>query len=417
MSTTQLAKSISTLGIAVLLLLTWGCSGDAAPAAGVDGHREGDGHGRAHDEDVDDSGEHDEHAEATVVRVDGAALARLGLEVAEAGPGDLEITVELLGEVQVNGDRMAHVAPRVGGVAERVLVSLGDTVRAGQLMAILESSELADAKAAYLAAAERLRLKEATFAREERLWQERVSSEQDYLDASNGLAEARIALRAAEKKLHVLGFDHQGVRRLADEPDVEYASYRVTAPFAGEVVDRHITVGETIPPEVSVFTVADLSSVWVDLRVYQKDLATVDAGQKVRVRAANDGMEGEGTVDFVQPLLGEDTRTALARITMANPERRWKPGMFVTGSVVVAAPEVAVRAPRTALIRMEDGDDVVFVQTREGFEARPVTIGRRAADHVEVVEGLKPGDRYVAAGGFSLKAELGKDAFGDGHGH
>jgi len=296
-------------------------------------------------------------------------------------------------------------------------VSLGDTVRSGQLLAVLESRELADTKAAYLAASERKSLADATFRREERLWRQKISSEQDYLDASNGLAEAKIELRAAEQKLHALGLDEGELRRLAEAPDIGYTRYRITAPFDGEVIDRHITIGETISPETPVFTIADLSAVWIDLRVYPKDLAHVERGQQVNVRPAGNGVEGGGLIDFVQPLLGEDTRTALARITMPNPEGRWKPGMFVTATVIVDASLVDIRVPRTALIRMEDGDEVIFVEVDEGLEPRPVAIGRRARDHVEVLSGLEQGMRYVAAGGFSLKAELGKDAFGDGHGH
>jgi cobalt-zinc-cadmium efflux system membrane fusion protein len=183
------------------------------------------------------------------------------------------------------------------------------------------------------------------------------------------------------------------------------------------VIDRHITVGETIAAEQEVFTVADLSTVWIDLSVYQKDLADVEPGQSVRFTMANDGLEGEGTVEFVQPLLGEDTRTALARIVVPNFEREWKPGMFVTARVVTDAVEVAVRVPRTALIRMEEGSHVIFVKTDEGFEPRPVALGRLSRDFAEVASGLVPGERYVARGGFGLKAELGKDAFGGGHGH
>jgi cobalt-zinc-cadmium efflux system membrane fusion protein len=375
----------------------------------------GCGGGPAPEETVGE--QHEEHGEERVIRLDSSTLEELGLELAEASPGVLEVSLELPGEVRVNGDRMAHVAPRVGGVARKVHASLGDTVRAGQLLAILESRDLADAKAAYLAAGERKQLAEATFRREERLWRDRVSSEQDYLDAKNGLAEVEIELRAAEQKLHAVGFGEEELSRLSAQPDTEYTSYRLTAPFDGEVIDRHITVGETIAAEQAVFTIADLSTVWIDLSVYQKNLADVEAGQSVRFAAANDGLEGEGTIEFVQPLLGEDTRTALARIVVANPGRHWKPGLFVTAQVVTDAVEVSVRVPRTALIRMEDGDDVIFAETDEGFEPRQVSLGRLSRDFAEVLSGLAPGERYVARGGFGLKAELGKDAFGGGHGY
>jgi cobalt-zinc-cadmium efflux system membrane fusion protein len=284
-------------------------------------------------------------------------------------------------------------------------------------LAVLESRELADAKASYLAASERERLADATFQREERLWRDKVSSEQDYLDASNGLAEARIELRAAEQKLHALGLDEDDVGGISEQPDTEFTRYRITAPFSGEVIDRHLTIGETISAGTPVFTVADLSTVWIDLSVYQKDLASVASGQRVHFRPANDGIGGEGTIEFVRPLLGEDTRTALARITAPNPDRRWKPGMFISATVYTDMVLADVRVPLSALIQMDDGDQVVFVETDEGFEPRPVVLGRRTRDHAQVVSGLEPGERYVARGAFSLKAELGKEAFGDGHGH
>ena len=120
---------------------------------------------------------------------------------------------------------------------------------------------------------------------------------------------------------------------------------------------------------------------------------------------------------MVAASVGEDTRTALARITAPNPDRRWKPGMFVSATVVTETGLANVRIPLTALIQMDDGDQVVFVETDEGFEPRPVVLGRRTRDHAEVLSGLEPGERYVATGAFSLKAELGKEAFGEGHGH
>jgi cobalt-zinc-cadmium efflux system membrane fusion protein len=348
--------------------------------------------------------------------LDAAAQERLGLEIAEAGPGALEISVELPGEVQVNGDRMAHVGPRVGGVAREVYASLGDNVRAGQVLAVLESRELADAKAAFLAAHERMALADATFEREERLWNQRVSSEQDFLDAKKGRAEARIELRAAEQKLRALGFPQSQLDGLPDQHDTSFTEYRLTAPFDGTVIDRHITIGETLTAGSPVFSVADLGTVWIDLSVYQKDIGSIRDGQKVRVDTPH-GDEVELTIDFVQPIVGEDTRTATARIIAPNGDGTWHPGCFVKARVVTSRDEVPVVVPPTAVIRMEDGDDVVFVQTDEGFEPRQVTLGRVAPENVEVVSGLEPGDRYVVAGGFSLKAELGKDAFGDDHGH
>ncbi len=368
-------------------------------------------------EPAETAADHDDHAEERVVHLDDVNLEQLGIELAVAGPGRLAVTAELPGEVQVNGDRMAHVAPRVGGVVREVMVSLGDTVREGQLLAVLSSRELADAKASYLASAERLRMADSTFAREERLWQGRISSEQDYLDARNNRAETRIALRTAEQKLLALGVTAAEIRDLPDSHEIALTDYRLLSPFGGTVIDRHITLGETVAAEAPVFSVADLSSVWIDLSVYQRDIGAVRSGQSVRVET-NHGDEAELVIDFVQPLVGEETRTALARIIAPNPDGHWHPGCFVNARVTTSASDEArVVVPDTAVIRMADGDDVVFVATEEGFEPVEVVLGMRSAGMVEILSGLDPGDRYVATGGFSLKAELGKSSFGDGHGH
>jgi membrane fusion protein, heavy metal efflux system len=399
MNTTRLMKARAAI-LALLLLGALGCGVESTdePVAGM--HDDG----------------HASHDERAIVRVDAGALDRLGIEMATAGPGELEVTVELPGEVHVNGDRMAHVAPRVGGVVLEVHASLGDSVRRGQLLAELESRELADARAAFLAATERMKLANATHDREERLWRERISSEQDYLDARRGRAEARIELRAAEQKLHALGVPQSQLERLPEQHDVSFTRYWLTAPFDGTVIDRHITNGETVAAGTPVFTVADLTTVWIDLSVYQKYIGSVRQGQPVRVGTPH-GDEVELSIGFLQPLVGEDTRAAMARITAPNSDGTWHPGCFVTARVTTSKVEARVVVPDSAVIRMEDGDLVVFVATGEGFEPRPVALGRRAHGLVEVLSGLDPGDRYVADGGFSLKAELGKASFGDGHGH
>jgi len=363
------------------------------------------------------SGEDSEaHAEERLVHVEQDVLDELGIRIETARSGSVGLTVELPGEVQVNGDRMAHVAPRIGGVVDEVFASLGDSVRRGQVLAVLESRELADAKAEFLATAERLKLADATFRREERLWKERVSSEQDYLDARRGLAEARIERRAAEQKLHALGFSQDELDEFGDRHEAEFTVYRLTAPFDGTIIDRHITIGETVDSGSPVFTVADLETVWIDLSVYQRDIGAVRAGQTAHV-VTEHGEEAELEIDFVQPLVGEDTRTATARIVAPNTDHIWHPGCFVTAAVTTSLVSARVVVPASAVIRMEDGDEVIFIETGKGFEPRLVELGRRSEDGIEVVSGIEPGERYVAEGGFSLKAELGKDAFGDGHGH
>jgi cobalt-zinc-cadmium efflux system membrane fusion protein len=294
--------------------------------------------------------------------------------------------------------------------------NLGDQVRAGELLAVLESRELADAKAEFLAARERLTLAQATFEREEALWQKKVSSEQDYLDARQNLAEARITQNSAEQKLHALGLSDASLDDLPRHPDVTYTRYEIRAPFAGTLIEKHITLGENVKEDAGVFTIADLSTVWVDINVYQKDLASIRKGQTVVLETGHGIPDVTGVINWVGPMMSEATRTAKARVILPNPGGLLRPGLFVTARVAVASETVAIRVPKTAVQTIE-GQTVIFIQDEDGFEPQPVQTGRESADQVEITAGLAEGQTYVSQGAFTLKAQLSKGAFGDGHNH
>jgi len=358
----------------------------------------------------------DEHEDEGIVRLSAAELEEFAVRVDTIGAGRLEMTLRLTGEIVPNPDRLAHIVPRVAGIVREVQKNLGDEVSAGEVMAVLESRELADAKSAYLAAQERAALAEAVFSREENLWKRKISSEQDYLEAKRADAEARIALRAAEQKLHALGFDEDYVKQLPRHPDESFTRYEIVAPFDGEVIKKHITLGEVLKNDAEAFVIADLSSVWANLSVYQKDLALVRVGQEAVIWAGNQDGGVAGSLSYISPLVGKGTRTATARVVLPNPDGSWRPGLFVTARVVVDTIEAPLVVPVTALQTI-DGQQCVFVETDEGFEVQAVEIGRTDASHIEIKQGIEPGQRYVTEGAFTLKSELQKEAFGEGHGH
>ena len=359
--------------------------------------------------------EHDGHPGGAVA-LSAEELKEFGVRIGTAAPGMLTVHVELPGEVVVNPDRLAHLGPRVSGIVREVRKNLGDRVRSGERMAVLESRELADVKSGYLAAKERYALALANFRREKDLWKQRISAEQEYLEAKQALAEARVNLQSAEQKLHALGFSEAYLEDLPKHPDVSYTRYEIVAPFEGTVIAKHITLGEKLESDSEAFVIADLSSVWANLSVYQKDLPFVHIGQPVRISTKEGSLEAEGTISYMSPLLDERTRTATARVVLPNPDGRWRPGLFVSGRVTVEAVEVRILAPQTALQQM-DGQPSVFVAGDEGFEPRAVRIGRTNGSHVEILDGLEPGERYVTFGAFTLKSELEKEAFGDGDDH
>jgi cobalt-zinc-cadmium efflux system membrane fusion protein len=339
-----------------------------------------------------------------------------GIEVAVAASGQLNTSLDLPGAVAANGDRLAHVVPHLAGVVREVRKNLGDSVKQGELMAVIESRALADAKAEYLAATEKVQLARAKFSREERLWQKKISAEQEYLDARQSLAEARIAVRSAEQKLHALGFSDAYLKDLPRHHDMSYTRYEVVAPFNGTVIDKHITLGEVLKEDAAAFVVADLTTVWINLNVYQKDLPLIQKGQKAIISAGFGIPDAEGAIRYVAPIIKEETRTTLARVILPNPEGLWRPGTFVTAKVAVDASTAPIVIPKSALQNMDE-KPVIFVQDEDGFETRAVTTGRATEDVVEIISGLSNGDRYVSKGSFTLKAQLSKGAFGHGHAH
>ncbi|PLX91027.1 MAG: efflux transporter periplasmic adaptor subunit [Desulfuromonas sp.] len=369
-----------------------------------------------HDEHDGHDDEDDGHEEGGPIRLSSDELSEFGIVLAKANAAELEQYVDLPGEIVLNADQVAHVVPRVSGIIRQVNKKQGDQVRKGQVMAVIESRDLADSKAEYLAARERYELAQLNFAREERLWQKKITSEQEYLDARQAQVEARIALRSAEQKLHALGFSDDYLKGLPEQPDVTYTRYEIRVPFSGVVIQKHITLGEVLEENAEAFVIADLSTVWTDLQIYQKDLAAIRKGQNVTIQIGHGVSDARGAVDFVGPLLGEETRTALARVVLKNPDGHYRPGMFVTARVAVATTQVDIAVPKSAL-QTVDGRTVVFVKTPDGFEPRPVEIGQQNTVNVEVVSGLKPGDLYVSKGAFTLKAQLSKGSFGDGHNH
>ena len=332
----------------------------------------------------------EKHADEKAVHMDKDEMKEFGVEVKTAGAGKIAVQTTLPGEIVPNADRLVHIVPRVPGVIRKVLKNIGDEVHGGELMAVLESRELSDAKAAYLAALKRVELAQANSKREEQLWRKRISPEQDYLEARNTLAEAQITLKNAEQKLHAIGFSENDLSALSSQPDVTFTSYEIRAPFGGTIIEKHITIGEVLKEDTVAFTVADMSSVWVKISVYQKDMALVRKGQRVTISAGHGVPETQGVISYVEPIVKEQTRTAVALVVLANPQGLFRPGLFVTCRLEVNEFTVALLIPKTALIQ-EDNKTHIFLETEKGFVLEPITVGRDNETHVEVLSGHQAG--------------------------
>jgi cobalt-zinc-cadmium efflux system membrane fusion protein len=183
--------------------------------------------------------------------------------------------------------------------------------------------------------------------------------------------------------------------------------YELRAPFAGTVIDRQAALGEYVAEQKPVFTIADLTTVWVDLSVYRRDLKRVKVGDTVQVDAGDGGAPIDARITYLSPVGSSDTQSALARATVANKDARLRPGLFVTARLVLSAKPVAL-AVRTTALQTVENRTVVFVRSGDKFEARDVELGERDGEWVEVLFGLVEGDVYAARNSFVIKAELAK---------
>jgi len=373
-----------------------------------------------HEDHTDDPEGHTEHSghDEEGLRLTPEQRKRFGIVVRSAGPGKLLNEVSLPGEIVFNEDRVVHMVPRVAGIANKVYKSVGDRVKAGEVLAVIDSRELADSKAEYLAAKARETLEEKNFTREKALREKLVSSEQDFLEAEQARAEARIELRSAEQKLHALGLAEGEVEDLSVEHDEEITRYEIRSPITGIVAQKHIALGESLETSSDIFTVVDMSSVWVNLTVYTKNLDVVQKGQTAALRADHSGAQGRGQIAMVTPFVEEATRSATARVVLDNSDGRWIPGTFITGSIGVSEENIDVTVPRDA-VQVIEGRSVVFVEHEGAFEITSVTTGRADRENIEILTGLKAGEPYVAKGAFELKATVITSNLGShaGHGH
>ncbi len=337
--------------------------------------------------------------------------------VAGALPGRIEAT----GTIEANQYRVAHVSPRISGKAIAVSAALGDAVAEGDVLAVLDSLELGERKAAFLQARANLEVARRDHEREKRLLAQHISSEKEYLAAKGAFERAEAAFRAAREALHLVGLGREEIDSLRWESDAAepFSHFPLNAPFAGTIIARHITVGELVEPSDTPFTVADLSTVWALLDIYEKDLARIRTGAAATVVPnAFPDERFRGTVTYLSDTVDPSTRTLEARVEVANPDGRLRPGMFVRATIGTPAASApgAVLVPRDALQRVA-GRPVVFVEERPGvYRERPVVLGATGRERAEIRGGLAPGERVVASGSFYLKSErLGEELGGHEH--
>ncbi len=339
---------------------------------------------------------------------------KVGIKTTVAGPGKIKFLKQLPGEIVLNEDRLSHVVPRVPGVVLESRKNLGDNVRSGDILAIIDSRELGEARSRYLVALEREKLAKYNFERAQSLWDRQVIPEKEFLTTQKAFLEEKIERSAAARKLQTLGLSDKDLNDLEDGSLRNLTHFYIRAAFDGVIVRKHVSPGEWLKEDAEIFVIADLSEVWIEIIVYEKDIESVFIGQETTVKNGGSVLDAVGKVSYIGPLVGEQSRTARARVVVPNPDGKLRPGRFVKVLLVreEISPPVVVANEAIQTFRKWS---VVFFQHDDQYEIRPLELGKTDGKFTEVLKGLSPGERYVSQNSFVLKAELGKAGIAHEH--
>jgi cobalt-zinc-cadmium efflux system membrane fusion protein len=349
-----------------------------------------------------------------VIRLRSPELARrIGLETAAAVVEPHGHHLMCNAETAYDMRRAAEIIPRVAGVLKEVRADLGQEVHKGQVLAVVDSAEVGAAKANYLTAVAAVELQQATYDRTVKLTQAKAAPAKTELESLTALNQAKTSMRDAEQKLRNLNFDDTGIARIVRESDVRN-TLEIVAPIDGTINAWDATRGEAVEPTTQIFGMADTTTMWLWIDVYDSDIVLVAPGQTVTFTiSGTNAPVFTGKVTWMGTEVNPTTRTTRVRAELPNPQGRLRANQFGQATIQVEGEHAAIVVPRVAV--QNDGTvDLVFLAQPDG-SFRPQRVLARATeadDRIEIVWGLNPGQKVVTTRSFMLKAELFKDRLG-----
>ncbi|HKN82533.1 MAG TPA: efflux RND transporter periplasmic adaptor subunit [Pyrinomonadaceae bacterium] len=338
-------------------------------------------------------------------------------------PQSIAGVITATGKILVPEDRVAMIGPVNQGRIVRLYAGQGTRVKKGQKLADLESADIDQAEADYLKAladyenarrssAAEVKLAQQNYDRAKLLYEQRITAGKNVQAAEHDLEVAKAAaensvngtnaaLIAARRHLLILGIKDSTIDSLPKRSDLA-AVFSLNSPIDGIVVERNATVGASVGTDANLFKIIDLSRVWIDANVFEKDLQQVRPGQEVRLTVpAFPGTTFSGRVILINSVVDPDTRTVKVRTEVANPDSRLKPDMFANVQIVTALNRTAISIPQSAVLN-DEGKTIVFVAEGNGYKKRQVHAGIQNNDRVEIVDGLTAGDKVVVKGNYLL---------------
>lgn len=335
------------------------------------------------------------------------AITAIGLKTEVVTRGRLQLPLQVSGRVTYDEDRFAQISAPIAGRVQSFRAHIGDRVKRGEPLAFIESPEIGRAQSDYLRAVAELSVADRAFERAKALFEKKGVSRGEVQRLEGEALHARAAVQEATHHLTILGFTKEAVARLGETGAVETAMPLVS-PLSGVVVRHEAQTGAGVDPTQMLYLVADLSVVWVEANVPERDLGRVQVGQPAEIRVQAYPDQFSGRVETLGRALEEETRTLMVRIVVPNRGEALKPGMLAQVGLLTDAGEEAVTVPADAVQR--DGERfLLFVEQEPGvFAVREVTVGRTAGNRIEIRSGVESGEKVVTTGSFRLKSEMKK---------
>ncbi len=389
-----------------------------------------------HEDDHSDHGDHSSHEEghSDEVTLDENAIKLFELSIEPVSRQNLFLKVSAPARVTFNMEAIAHIETTVAGRVKEIHYKTGDTVNVGDVLLTLDSKELGIAQSDFLQNLSQVDIAQITldvskieYERAKRLFQENGISQAEFLQvegeykiAEGTVISAQSTSAASKSALLLYGMTPPGIERLITSKEVNPA-YKISSPIFGEIIARHVSVGEVVgPDDEALMTIADLSSLWIIASVPDSKLGLLKMGAKTIIRSNTNGsVPIEGMVEYLAPALDEQTRTGQVRIKAPKQLEVLRPGAFVHVEIISnnTTSDTILAVPKSSVFDIEGGPAVfvVSVSEKNTFIKRAITIGPVVDNYIPVLSGLSEGEYIVAKGGFILKAELGKEGVAHEH--
>lgn len=349
-----------------------------------------------------------------IVKLTNNAVKDIGIVISQVNEGEMSWDITAPAIIKPNQDLEAFVGSLVEGRVNVVYVNIGDYVRKGQTLMMIEGLQIGEIKAQFLKAKANLAYAESNYNRLKALIEENVGSQKTFLEAKSDYEKAKAELKAEDNKIHSIGLLDEDVENSNDKHSHTSGLLAVKSPIDGTIVERNVAIGQLVESNSNSFRIINTNSVFADAQIYETDLNRIEGKPEISLKTvAFPGIEFKGKIKYISDIVDKESRTLQIRALINNSDKKLKPEMFAEMKIPTSKSAMALIIPSEAIVN-DGNENYVFIAINDStFEKRIVLIGSSSGEMTEIKSGLIRGDKIVTKGSFMLKSELKKAIFGE----